>query len=47
MKGNNKTVILFNQDNYWRFNLMPQFGSDFVFSNFDDIIDFLAREDAV
>ncbi len=44
MKGNNKTVILFNEDNYWRYNLMPQFGSDFVFDNFDDIINFLSRE---
>lgn len=44
MKGNNKTVILFNEASYWRFNLMPQFGSDFVFDNFDDIISFLSRE---
>lgn len=44
MKGNNKTVILFNENNYWRYNLMPQFGSDFVFDNFDNIIDFLKRE---
>lgn len=38
-----KNVILFNEDNYWRFNLMPQFGS-IVFTKFEDIISFLEGE---
>ena len=38
-----KNVILFNEDNYWRFNLMPQFGS-IVFTKFEDIIGFLEGE---
>lgn len=44
MKGNNKVVILFNEEDYWRYNLMPQFGSDFVFNHFDDILKFLDME---
>lgn len=38
-----KNVILFNEDNYWRYNLMPQFGST-VFTRFEDILDFLEGE---
>lgn len=41
-----KNVILFNEDNYWRFNLMPQFGS-MVFTKFEDIIGFLEGETSV
>lgn len=38
-----KNVILFNEDNYWRFNLMPQFGS-IMFTKFDDVLEFLEGE---
>lgn len=44
MAAANKNVILFNEDNYWRFNLMPQFGST-MFTNFNDILDFLDEEE--
>ena len=44
MTADNKTVILFNEDNYWDYNLMPEFGS-IVFSKFDDVLDFLKEEE--
>lgn len=44
MSADNKTVILFNEGNYWDFNLMPEFGS-LVFNNFDDVLNFLKEEE--
>lgn len=44
MSADNKTVILFNDCGYWDFNLMPEFGS-MVFTQFDDILDFLKEEE--
>ena len=44
MTAANKNVLLFNENNYWRYNLMPQFGST-VFDNFDDLLDFLDGEE--
>lgn len=38
MKGANKTVYLYNEDNYWRFNLMPEFGCDEMFSDFEKLL---------
>lgn len=46
MSADNKTVILFNQDNYHEYNLMPEFGS-IVFSKFDDVLDFLKEEEFI
>lgn len=43
MAADNKTVILFNEDGYWEYNLMPEFGSH-VFKSFDEIILFLKEE---
>lgn len=39
----NKTVILFNDHEYWRFNLMPQFGS-IMLTSFDSVLQFLEGE---
>lgn len=44
MTADNKTVILFNEDGYWDYNLMPEFGSITV-GNFDSILDFLNEEE--
>lgn len=46
MAGCQKTVLLFNQGMYWDYNLMPEFGSK-MFSDFDDIIQYLAEEEFV
>lgn len=46
MSADNKTVILFNEDSYWDYNLMPEFGS-IVFSKFDDVIEFLKGEEFI
>lgn len=46
MSADNKTVILFNDNMYWDFNLMPEFGS-IVFKDFDEILQFLSEEDFV
>lgn len=46
MAGCQKTVLLFNEDNYWDYNLMLEFSSH-MFSNFDDILDFLKEEEFV
>ena len=46
MTAANKTVILFNEKKYWRFNLMPQFGS-IMMDSFDDILEFLRNESFV
>ena len=43
MTAANKNVLLFNENNYWRFNLMPQFGST-VFSDFNLLLKFLKEE---
>lgn len=43
MSADNKTVILFNDQGYWDYNLMPEFGS-ITFQDFDDILDFLKGE---
>ena len=40
-----KTIILFNEDDYWDYNLMPVFGSDYVCRKWDDVIDILCREE--
>lgn len=45
MKGNNKTVILFNEDFYWDYNLMPQFGADFYCKSFDEVLNILTSEE--
>ena len=42
----NKTVILFNEDNYWRYNLMPQFGS-IMLTSFSKVLEFLKGEEFV
>lgn len=42
----NKTVILFNEDNYWRYNLMPQFGS-IMLTDFKRVLEFLEGEEFV
>lgn len=44
MSADNKTVILFNEDGYWDYNLMPEFGS-IVFKDFDAVLDFLNEEE--
>lgn len=44
MTAAHKNVFLFNENNYWRFNLMPQFGSTQVFTNFDTLLEFLKGE---
>lgn len=47
MSADNKTVLLFNEDGYWDYNLMPEFGSTMVFTQFDDILKFLKDEEFV
>lgn len=47
MTAANKTVILFNEKNYWKYNLMPEFGSTFVFDNFEELLTFLEEEEHV
>ena len=44
MKGANKTVYLFNDEGYWEFNLMPEFGADEVFTDFDTLLKRLESE---
>lgn len=44
MAGCQKTVLLFNAHGYWDYNLMPEFGSK-MFTNFDDILDYLKEEE--
>ena len=44
MKGANKTVYLFNDEGYWEFNLMPEFGADEVFTDFDMLLKRLESE---
>lgn len=44
MKAANKTVLLYNEKNYWHYNLMPQFGADMVFDDWDSLIKFLAMQ---
>lgn len=44
MTGCNKTVLLFNDQGYWDYNLMPEFGSK-MFTNFDDILDYIKEEE--
>lgn len=46
MAADNKTVILFNENRYWDYNLMPEFGST-MFDNFDDILSFLKEEEFI
>lgn len=43
MAGAHKNVILFNEDNYWHFNLMPQFGA-IMCTNFQQLLDYLDEE---
>lgn len=45
MAAANKTVLLFNENNYWRYNLMPEFGS-IMYEHFDDILDFLRNQES-
>lgn len=47
MTAANKTVILFNEKNYWKYNLMPEFGSTFIFDNFEELLSFLEEEEHV
>lgn len=42
-RGMNKHVVLVNENN-WRFNLMPQFGADMVFSTMQEAIDYMNSE---
>lgn len=44
MSADNKTVLLFNEDGYWDYNLMPEFGST-VFTSFDGLLDYLKGEE--
>ena len=46
MAGCQKTVLLFNDQEYWDYNLMLEFGSK-MFTDFDDIIQYLAEEEFV
>ena len=46
MTAAHKNVLLFNEDNYWRYNLMPQFGS-LMFDDFDKLLSFLDEEEFV
>lgn len=46
MTAAHKNVLLFNENNYWRYNLMPQFGS-LMFDNFDKLLSFLEEEEFV
>lgn len=46
MTGRQKTVLLFNPQGYWDYNLMPEFGSK-MFTNFNDILLFLSEEEFV
>ena len=46
MAGCQKTVLLFNENNYWDYNLMLEFSSK-MFSDFNDIIQYLAEEEFV
>lgn len=43
MTAAHKNVLLFNENNYWRYNLMPQFGS-LMFDDFDKLLSFLDEE---
>ena len=45
MTAANKNVFLFNEDGYWDYNLMPEFGSTAVFKRFDDLLSFLKEEE--
>lgn len=44
MSAANKNVLLFNENAYWRYNLMPQFGS-VMFTSFDELLEFLDEEE--
>lgn len=44
MSADNKTVILFNENGYWDYNLMPEFGS-IVCKEFDEVLNFLKDEE--
>lgn len=44
MTAAHKNVFLFNEGNYWRFNLMPQFGSTRVVASFSELIAMLDEE---
>ena len=46
MAGCQKTVLLFNEHHYWDYNLMLEFSSK-MFTDFDDIIQYLAEEEFV
>ena len=46
MYGCQKTVLLFNEHHYWDYNLMLEFSSK-MFTDFDDIIQYLAEEEFV
>lgn len=46
MAAAHKNVLLFNENNYWRYNLMPQFGS-LMFDDFDKLLSFLDEEEFV
>lgn len=46
MTAAHKNVLLFNENNYWRYNLMPQFGS-LMFDDFDKLLSFLDEEEFV
>lgn len=46
MAGCQKTVLLFNEHHYWAYNLMLEFSSK-MFTDFDDIIQYLAEEEFV
>lgn len=45
MKGANKTVLLYNEGNYWRYNLMPQFGADEMFDDWTLLLNYLKAQD--
>lgn len=44
MTAANKEVILFNDHNYWEYNLMIEYGSSHYFSLFDDVLTFLKEQ---
>ena len=46
MAGCQKTVLLFNEHHYWDYNLMLEFSSK-MFTDFDDIIQYLAEEEFI
>ena len=39
-----KAVYLFNEDNYWSYNLMPEYGASRIFSDFDELLTYISSQ---